>query len=84
MLLQGVLQIIHSHLTFIFGIIHTASRVNQFSILIEHIKMRCPKGSIRPRNILVLVVKVHPRELVFLHSCHHVVERVFRVGVLAV
>jgi hypothetical protein len=46
--------------------------------------MRCSKRTVGKGNFLRLVIKVYPREFMFLHAFHHIGEAILLVSMFAV
>ena len=65
-------------------IVNASARINQFSVGIEHIKMRCSKRPIGSHHLLTLVTSIHPWKLTRVHPLHHVIEAIGGVGLFTV
>ena len=81
MFLQSVLKIINREIA---RIVYPASRVYQFSILVEDIEMWCSQCSIRERYFLRFVAQVQPRKLLFVHPLNLMFEIIVGMGVCTV
>ena len=84
MLPQGVLEVVDRHLGGIARAIDAPPGVDQFTVSIEHVKMRRPERAIGQRHLLRGVVQIQPGELLLFHPLDHVIEAILGVGVWAV
>ena len=81
---QGSLQVVGLHFGGIARIIRAAAGIDEFSLLVEDIKIRRPECAVSLCYILAFVTEIDPGKIILLHPFHHIVEIIFPIGLFAV